>query len=46
MSVNKMAMQNTVFQILGGHCGTNWPLEVVEMATLSEFDENDRFFTA
>jgi hypothetical protein len=28
----------------GGSCGTNWPTEVVEMATLCEFDENDRFF--
>jgi hypothetical protein len=25
--------------------GANWPLEVVEMAPLYEFDENDRFFT-
>jgi hypothetical protein len=23
----------------GGCCGTNWPREVVEMATLCEFDE-------
>jgi hypothetical protein len=30
----------------GGRCGTNWPTEAVEMATLCEFDENDRFFTA
>jgi hypothetical protein len=26
-----------------GHCGTNWITEVVEIATLHEFDENDRF---
>jgi hypothetical protein len=29
---------NIIFQILvgggGGHCGTNWPTEVVEIATL------------
>jgi hypothetical protein len=30
----------------GGGCGTNWPTEVVEIAILFEFDENDRFFTA
>jgi hypothetical protein len=40
---------NTIFQSLvwggGGRCGTNWPLEVVEIATLCGFDENDRFFT-
>jgi hypothetical protein len=28
-----------------GLCGTNWPTEVVEIATLNEFDENYRFFT-
>jgi hypothetical protein len=28
-----------------GRWGTNWPTEVVEIATLCEFDENDRFFT-
>jgi hypothetical protein len=27
-----------------GHCGTNWTTEVVEIATLYEFDENTRFF--
>jgi hypothetical protein len=27
------------------HCGTNWPTEVVELATLWEFYENDGFFT-
>jgi hypothetical protein len=30
----------------GGRCGTNWPTEVVEIASLREFDENYRFFTA
>jgi hypothetical protein len=30
----------------GGHRGTNWPIEIVEIATFYEFDENDRFFTA
>ncbi len=30
----------------GGRCGTNWPTEVVEIATLCEFYENDGFFTA
>jgi hypothetical protein len=29
-----------------GRCGTNWPTEVVSIATLLEFDENDRFHTA
>ncbi len=29
----------------GGSCGTNWPTEVVEIATHYEFDENDGFFT-
>jgi hypothetical protein len=28
-----------------GHCGTNRLTEVVEIATLCEFDENDGFFT-
>jgi hypothetical protein len=28
-----------------GCCGSNWPTEVVEMATLCEFDKNYRFFT-
>jgi hypothetical protein len=28
-----------------GRWGTNWPTEVVEIATLCEFDENYRFFT-
>jgi hypothetical protein len=38
----------TIFQSpvgKGGHCGTNWPTEVVEIATLFEFNENDRFLT-
>ncbi len=30
----------------GGHCGINWPTEVVEIAALQEFDENVRFFTS
>jgi hypothetical protein len=29
-----------------GRRGTNWPTEVIAMATLCELDENDRFFTA
>ncbi len=29
----------------GGRSGTNWPIEVMEMTTLGESDENDRFFT-
>jgi hypothetical protein len=29
----------------GWDCGTNWPIEVVKIATLYESDENDRFFT-
>jgi hypothetical protein len=51
MSVNERQRKtscNTIFQNLlwgVGHCGTNWPTEVVEIATLYEFDENDRFFT-
>jgi hypothetical protein len=28
-----------------GCCGTNLPTEVVEIATLCEFDKNDGFFT-
>jgi hypothetical protein len=28
-----------------GRCGTNWPTEVVEIATLCEFYENNGFFT-
>jgi hypothetical protein len=28
-----------------GHCGTNWLIEVVEIATFFEFDEINRFFT-
>jgi hypothetical protein len=39
---------NTIFQNLvgvGGRCGKNWSTEVVEMASLCKFDENDRFFT-
>ncbi len=44
-----MAMQNVwqhYFLVWGvGRCGTNWSTEVVEMAKLCEFDENDRFFT-
>jgi hypothetical protein len=27
-----------------GCCGTNWPTEVVEIATLREFDEDDSHF--
>jgi hypothetical protein len=52
LSVNETAMQNVRQHHFsepcggrGGGCGTNWPKEVVEMATLCEFDENDRFFT-
>jgi hypothetical protein len=33
---------NTIFQSLvgkEGHCGTNWPAEVVEIAALYEFDK-------
>jgi hypothetical protein len=30
----------------GGCCGTNWPIEEVGIATLLEYDENDRFLTA
>jgi hypothetical protein len=33
---------NNIFQSLvgrGRHCGTNWPTEIVEIATLSEIDE-------
>jgi hypothetical protein len=26
-----------------GYCGKNWPTEVVEIATLCEFDEKDRY---
>jgi hypothetical protein len=29
----------------GWSCGINWPTEIVEIATLCEFDENDGFFT-
>jgi hypothetical protein len=29
-----------------GHCGINWPTEVVRTATLLEFYEKDRFLTA
>ncbi len=49
MSVNKTATMfpSTIFQSLGGGGnGTNWPSEVVEIATLYEFDEHDRLFTA
>ncbi len=55
MSVNKMATQNAWQHHFlepcggggGGRCGTNCPTEVVELATLCEFDikKNDRFFT-
>ncbi len=42
--------RNTIFRNLGeggrGCCGTNWPTEVVEIATPCEFDENYKFFTA
>jgi hypothetical protein len=30
----------------GGHCGTDWSREMVGIAMLSEFDENDRFPTS
>jgi hypothetical protein len=39
---------NTIFQSLvggGGRCGTNWPTEVVEIATHHDVCENDGFFT-
>jgi hypothetical protein len=51
MSMNKttrITSGNTIFQSLvgrDGYYGTNWPTEVVEIARLCEFDENDRFFT-
>jgi hypothetical protein len=50
MSMNKQQckMSGTIFQSLvggGGCCGTNWPIKVVEIATLCEVDENARFFT-
>jgi hypothetical protein len=51
MYVNETAMQNVWQHHFpepwgGGGCGTNWPTEVVEIAILFEFDDNDRFFTA
>jgi hypothetical protein len=48
MKWQRKTFGNTIFQTLvvgGGCCGTNWATEVVEIATLREFDENDRFFT-
>jgi hypothetical protein len=39
---------NTIFHCLGrggGGCGTNWSTDVVEIATLYEFDEINRLFT-
>jgi hypothetical protein len=51
MSVNETATQNLQrhhFLPPGGEgwcCGTNWPTEVVGIATLLEFDENHRFLT-
>jgi hypothetical protein len=43
--VKEMAVQNVwqhYFLVWGvGRCGTNWSTEVVEMAKLCEFDEND-----
>jgi hypothetical protein len=49
-SVNETATQNVwqhhFLEPWGwGCCGKNWPTEVVEIATLYEFYENDRFFT-
>jgi hypothetical protein len=53
MSVNETATQNVwqhhFLEPEGGGeggCGTNWPPEVVEIAILFEFDENDGFFSA
>jgi hypothetical protein len=42
-----MSLNETLSRALGMCmcCGTNWPTEVVEIATLHGFDENDRFFT-
>jgi hypothetical protein len=44
---NVKTLGTTTFQsvVCGGEggCGTNSPTEVVEIATLYEFDENDRF---
>jgi hypothetical protein len=51
MPVNKMAMQNNwQHHVLEpyrgvGLCGTNWPTEIVVIATLYEFDKYDRFLT-
>jgi hypothetical protein len=51
MSVNKTAAQNVRQHHFPEPCGGKgllWdklPTDVVEMATLFEFDENDRFFT-
>jgi hypothetical protein len=51
MSVNKRATQNVWQHHFPEPCGGKgllWdklPTDVVEMATLFEFDENDRFFT-
>jgi hypothetical protein len=38
-------MSLKLFQLVCERCLTNWLTEVVEMATLCEFDENYRFFT-
>jgi hypothetical protein len=49
MSLNETATRNVWQHYFpepggggGGECGTNWPIEV---ATLCEFYENDRFLT-
>jgi hypothetical protein len=49
MSLNENALQNVWQHHFpepcggGGRCGTNWPTEIVEKATLYEFEKNDRF---
>jgi hypothetical protein len=51
MSVNEMVMQKVWQHHFPEPCGgggllwTNWPTEVVAIATLCEFDEYDKFFT-
>jgi hypothetical protein len=51
MSANELSMQNIWQHCFPepcggrGRCGANWPTEVMEIATLCEFDENDGFFT-
>jgi hypothetical protein len=49
MYVNETATQNVDNSIFcnlgGGRCGTHMSTDVVEIATLEELDENDRFFT-